>query len=354
MTGTSAGLRFLRGFMPGTSYTHLRHLRSTRTHRKAAPTQHSRALLVIDNAPLQRAAWAEFHAARKRHAKAARDLHLHEQTDVPAYEAWLHRTFPVLITTLREMHQEVLEKARRVQSVQALASLTGRSLKKLWKEQKAYEADPEGFRQRFEREDESDSWNQDFSDDRTEDDRFDGRGNAANRSRRNFGDSFDGDGFNARTATPSKEAKTIYRRLVQNLHPDRGGEFGPVRKRLWHEVQQAWAARDTDWLARIEVEWETANEVLGPTSQLSRLQRAINELQAARRDTERKLREYRSSTAWRFTRSLSKRPALHRRTEANFQHDLEFLKRQLAYLNATIASWETPRSRSARARNDDW
>ena len=338
--------------MPGTSSIHRRIPRAARTHRKPAATQNSRALLVIDNAPLQRAAWAEFHAARKRHDKAARDLHHHEQTDVPAYDAWLHRTFPILITALREMHQEVFEKARRVQSVQALASLTGRSLKKLWKEQKEYEADPNAFRQRFEDDEESHSSDRDNFD--GEDDRFHGRRNSGSESRRSFRDAFGSDDRTAGNTAPTKEARTIYRRLVQHLHPDRGGEFGPVRKRLWHEVQQAWAARDTDWLARIEVEWESANEVLGPTSPLSRLRRAIMELHAARRDTERKLREYRSSTAWRFTRSLSKRAALQRRTEANFQHDLEFLKRQLAYLDATIASWESPRSRTSRRRNDSW
>lgn len=305
--------------------------------------------MVIDSAPLQRAAWAEFHAARKRHDKAARDLHRHEQVDVPAYDAWLHRTFPVMITTLRELHEEVFTKGRQVEAVQAMSAITGRSPKKLWKEQKAYEANPEGF-DRPSGDDEGGAKQRRRP---TEDDFFGEEDDSFSREAEDFFRGFGQEQAPDRNAPATVEAKTIYRRLVQLLHPDRGGEFTPVRKRLWHEVQQAWAARDSDWLSRIEIEWETANDVLGPTSPLSRLRRAIEELHAARRDTERKLRAYRSSIPWRFTLTENKRAALHRRTEANFEHDIDFLRRQLAYLNATIAAWESTRSvrpRRSRAR----
>jgi hypothetical protein len=310
--------------------------------------------MVIDNAPLQRAAWAEFHAARKRHDKAARDLHRHEQIDVPAYESWLHRTFPVMITTLRDLHQEVFTKARQVETVQAMSSLTGRSAKKLWKEQKAYEANPEAFDSPFDEEPDVDAPGRNGNRRRSADDDFFEEDSFNREADDFFRGAFTPERAPHRNAPATLEAKSIYRRLVQLLHPDRGGEFTPVRKRLWHEVQQAWASRDTDWLSRIEIEWETANEILGPTSPLSRLRRAIEELHAARRDTERKLRTYRNSPQWRFTLTESKRATLHRRTEANFMHDLEFLQRQLAYLNATIAAWESVRPARPRYRRAAW
>jgi hypothetical protein len=312
----------------------------------------NRALLVIDNAPLQRAAWAEFHTARKQHDKAARDLHRHEQIDVPAYEAWLHRSFPVMITTLRELHEEVFKKARQVETVQAMASLTGRSAKKLWREQKAYEANPDAFEREFGEEPDADASEQRQGS--SDEDFFTGDDRSPRGSHDYFRDGYGPERAPRRETPFTQEAKAIYRRLVQLLHPDRGGEFTPVRKRLWHEVQQAWAARDTDWLSRIEIEWETENDVLGPISPLSRLRRAIEELQAARRDTERKLRDYRGSFPWRFTLTESKRAVLHRRTEANFKHDLEFLRRQLAYLDATIAGWENVRSNRPRSRRAIW
>jgi hypothetical protein len=307
---------------------------------------------VIDNAPLQNAAWADYHSAQKRLAKASRDLHRHEELDLPAYEAWIHQTFPVYVSTLRELHQEVFTKGRQVETVQAMAALTGRSVKKLWREQKEHDADPDAFEAKFRTDDEE-----------TDDER-------SSRSRRNPDDDFFRDddrsdgryggssarfdfGFHEERKTNSKDAKDVYRRLVQRLHPDRGGEWTPARQRLWHEVQQAWAAGDVDWLTRLEVEWEAANDELGPKSPLSRLRQAVDELASARRDIERKLREYRHAVQWRFTLSPKKREHLHRRTEENFRHDIEFLRRQLAYLNSTIAAWESPLPGRRGSRAED-
>src|SRR5688500_4360788 len=100
-------------------------------------------LMVIDHARLQSAAWAEFHTARKRLEKTARDLHRHEEIDVPAYETWLHRTFPIQITTLRELHAEVSAKAQKIRDVQARAMYSGGSLKRLWRQQKERDAKPD-------------------------------------------------------------------------------------------------------------------------------------------------------------------------------------------------------------------
>ena len=280
-------------------------------------------LIVIDQRRLQAAAWAELHTARKRLEKAARDLQRHEEIDVPAYDSWLHRLFPRLVTLLRELHAEVTTKAHQVQLVQAMSAYSGGSLKRLWREQKAREAQPETS----ERNDDDASFRPDDPDVETS------SGQYRHEAR-------DDDFPVERGPTPSSDARAIYRRLVQRLHPDRGGEWTAARQRLWHEVQQAWAAADTDWLARLEVNWEEAHEILGPSSALSRLRQAIVELHGARRDTERKLSSYRDSPAWRFTKKEKQRAALQERTEANFLHDIRFLQRQLDHLNATIAAWE--------------
>ena len=320
------------------------------------------ALLVIDNVPLQQAAWAEFHAARKRLDKTSGDLHRHEQIDVPAYQTWLHQTFPIVITTLRQLHQEVFLKERQIQSVQAMAEMTGQSEKSLWRELKEQEVNPEAYQNKSDRrdaqaddddsddEDDDDSWSTEDADnffDEAEVPRGKkGKGQA--------GDPFDFDFFGMlkeKTRPIATEAKDIYRRLVQLLHPDRGGEWTLTRQRLWHEVQQAWARRDADWLSRLEIEWETANDVLSPTSPLSRLRRAIKDIHAARRDIERKLREYRNDPPWKFTLSEKKRGVLHARTEGNFKHDIYVLKNQLTYLDAIIADWERPRRAARHAQS---
>lgn len=289
----------------------------------------SLALILIDVAPLRHAVWAEFHTARKAAEKAARDLHRHEETDTLAYERWLHGTFPQLVTTLRELHAEVMRKARDVQHAQFVADVTGRSVKKVWKENRADEADPEADERDRAPEPEPSS-HSDYTRIEDEDNDFTPPPTAP--------------------APDNTDARDTYRRLVQHLHPDRGGEWTPAREQLWHQVQQAWAARDADWLARLEIEWDTANDQIGPDSSLSRLRRAIEELRAARRDTERKLRAYRHSPSWRFTLSEKKRPQLHRRLEVELHEDLAALKRHLAHLNATIAAWESPPPKRRQSR----
>jgi hypothetical protein len=197
-----------------------------------------------------------------------------------------------------------MRKARDMHHAEFIASVTGRSVKKVWKENRAAEADPEADERGHAPEPEPSS-HSDYTRDDDEDNDFAPPPTAP---------------------TPDNpDARDIYRRLVQHLHPDRGGEWTPAREHLWHEVQQAWAARDADWLARLEIEWDTANDQIGPDSSLSRLRRAIAELDAARRDTERKLR-----------------PHLHRRLNSELHEDLAALQRHLAYLNATIAAWESP------------
>ena len=292
---------------------------SRRTRASGRPASAGRrTLVVIDARPLHEAAWAELQAARRRHNQAARNLHRHEEVDVPAFEAWLHRTFPLQITELRELHEEVSAKAVEVENVQAMAAFTGRSSRRLWRDRGETAAPPP--------------------------DPDDPPGEAGGAD----------DALPAAESAPrppaeaSADARGIYRRLVQRLHPDRGGSWTAARQRLWHEVQQAWASGDADWLARLEAEWDAAHESIGLWSPLSRLYRAIEELHAARRDTERKLRSYRGSPPWRFTRTAAARDALYRRVAANFEHDLEFLQRQLAWLNAKIAAWEEDWTRPSR------
>lgn len=294
-----------------------RRRRPTRKPRRARG--HAHALVVIDHERLQAAAWAEFAAVRKRAERVSRDLHRHEQIDMPAFQQWLHRTFPELVTRLREMRDKVADTARKIQMVQARALYFGGTPKRIWRAQKEREEHPERFKSRSQSEPEPDA----------EPDEGHRRYHATPE-----------DFETASGPAPSLDARAIYRRLVQRLHPDRGGDWTPARERLWHEVQRAWAAADTDWLARLEVEWESAHEVLGPKSPLSVLRRAIEELDAARRDTERKLREYRREPSWQFTRRERHRDVLRRFVEGEIVGELRSLQRELDRFNRIIAAWE--------------
>lgn len=291
------------------------------------PAAPLRALLVIDHEGLQRVAWAEFLGARRRLDQAARHLHRHEEIDVPAFQAWLHRHYPLEVTALRELRDEVTAKTARIRLVQSIAARTGRSMKFVWREQKEAAADPAKFHRKAEAEREAEEQEEAENSERRKEARIEDFETGA-KPHRTVG------------------ARDIYRRLVQRLHPDRGGDWSSARERLWHEVQQAWAAGDGDWLARLEVEWETAHETVGPSSPLSRLRAALEEIHAAWRDSDAKLGGYRGSLPWRFTRPGANEVQLARRVEADFVRETRALRRQLSHLDAAIAAWDADWTRA--------
>ena len=152
-------------------------------------------------------------------------------------------------------------------------------------------------------------------------------------------------GAQARSAeAAAKDARTIYRRLVQHLHPDRGGAWTTARARAWEQTQAAWTARDADWLSRLEAEWEAGTDLLGPTSVIGRLRAAVAAIDAARRDTERRLRIYRKQDSWRFSLRPPSR-ALKQLIERQLRTDEMMLRRDLAAMESTLTHWARVRIR---------
>lgn len=347
-----------------------------------------RALLVVDNRPLQSSAWADLRIARKKLEKASRDLHRHEQIDGPAFRAWLGTTFPELVTAVRDLILQVATKERLVRSVESEAWISGRAPGAIWRAwQRAESAESPDASGASDDDSPSASGNRaahdnrgapaddsPFDDDRDPGQRESGRAdfdadfdrfcaaqgldpeNPVAQAMRDVAASMSGFDLPRGYAEPAAtDARDIYRRLVQHLHPDRGGEWTPARARLWHEVQEAWGARDGDLLARLEVEWETATDALGPTSPVGRLRAALVEIHSARRDAERKVRHYRKTPEWRFSlQPPDARVCEQLRRDLNLQR--EHLQTDLDELEGIIASWERTRKRPRprrRARQRD-
>lgn len=327
--------------------------------------------MLVDNRPLQLAAWKKLLAARKRLTKATADLHRHENVDEPAFRSWTATAYPELLTELRELAAKYAEKERLVSSVESEAYATGRRPERVWHARQ--NPPPAGSTPPPENAAADDPWDdvpfgpgagpsanpQDpFGQAEYEklmEEFFAENGispddPAAADFRKHIGGVF---GF-----APSKSksaagdpARDIYRRLVQHLHPDRGGEWTPARARLWHEVQQAWDARDLDWLSRLEVEWEAATELLGSASPVGRLLQALREIDGARRDSDRRIRNYKHSPAWRFSLLPTRSAALLRRLREELQDEIRRLHYGLAELERVIAHWERAmQPRRARRR----
>ncbi len=317
---------------------------------------------MIDNAPLQTAAWAELRAARRRLEKATRDLHRHEQIDEPKFHAWIGTAFAELITAVRELSLQAAAKARLVDAVRREAYASGRTPRAVWRawQRGEHETPPAPARPGPEEPVDEDDDTPDH--DRSESEIFeevfaafcarnglDPDDPVAQRMRAQAARMSGIDPGPPPAPPVDHEARAIYRRLAQRLHPDRGGEWTPRRARLWHEVQAAWQARDGDMLARLEAEWEIAADTLGPKSAVGRLLAALAELHAARRDAERKVRAYRATPEWRFSLAppdVRRQRALRR----SLEEQRDFLRGELAQIEAVVARWERPEERRRRRR----
>lgn len=316
---------------------------------------------MIDNRPLQAAAWAELQRARKLLGKATRDLHRHEETDEPAFRAWISTAFPTVVSAIREVAREVEAKRQVIDAVEREAYFSGRSPGAIWREwQKSGGRPPE---RPVEEEDHRGSRSRSsgpyadpqamFDEDMKQffaDQGIDDDDPFADEFREIAEDLFGAGEMRGKSATPDEaDARTIYRRLVQQLHPDRGGNWTPARARAWEQVQAAWAVRDADWLARLEAEWEAGTDLLGPTSAIGRLRAALSAIIAAHRDTERRLRTYRKHQAWRFSLRLPS-AKLKQQLERQLRYDETMLRRDLAAMEATLARWAKVRTRRPQRR----
>jgi hypothetical protein len=88
--------------------------------------------MVVDNRSIQQAAWKVLQDARKRLTKASADIHRHENVDTPDYRKWVSATFPVLLTTVRELMAECTSKSDMVRNVEMEASFKRKLPAEIW------------------------------------------------------------------------------------------------------------------------------------------------------------------------------------------------------------------------------
>lgn len=210
-----------------------------------APRNRCRLLIVIDNRPLQSAAWSELVRARKRLEKATRDVHRYEEADEPAFRAWLANTFTALLSTVRELAEKADARLQIVQTIEQESFLTGRPAARIWHEWQQHGGrpppPPPGRPETG-----SSGPDDSFPDDDTVLDEelkrlFEEEGLDDDPMAGAFRD-FAHDMFGLppadarRPADVAPDIRDIYRRLVRQLHPDCGGEWTPARARLWEQA----------------------------------------------------------------------------------------------------------------------
>src|SRR6185437_8100564 len=94
-----------------------------------------------------------------------------------------------------------------------------------------------------------------------------------------------------------------YRTLVRRLHPDLRADGSAVVSALWHEVQEAYGARDVARMQLLLALSDIESEQLGEATSLFQMRAVLTELNRSFRARENSMREAEGEDAWNFART---------------------------------------------------
>ena len=325
-----------------------------------------RRIVAVNEGPLRQRAAKEFDKVMAKLEKARAELRLFEQEDRPSFGRWMAATFGALLTELRDNAHLIHEQEDLILEVET---------EMIWSNhrnpRKAYAAVMKSRQ------------NPDPDDDFAEEDDFEpreemGAENAQEDRRILFDDfvrtvlglnpeklgkadyekmfaEFEANIFEERPPiSPSpnhdrqkpsasrEEAriKEVYRTLVRRLHPDLRADGDATVSAKWHEVQEAYEARNLDRLETLLAVTEMESGASSRAS-LSQIRGALADFNRALRAIQRSIREAKNDPAWGFTQNPYSR-SMEKQIRRELEEDLSHQRAELAYLKATIEDWSRP------------
>jgi hypothetical protein len=330
------------------------------------PLVTDRRIVAVDDGPLRRRAAKECHKAMTKLEKIRAELRHFEQEDRPSFGRWMAATFGALLTELRDNAHLIDEQEGLILEVEAEMMWSNRR-----NPRKAYTA----VMKRRERPDADDDFAQrdahepfeEMGTENAEEERralFDdfmrsvlginpeqiGNANYANMfaefEAKMFAEGPPMSLFHTHDRdkpSASREEtriKEIYRILVRRLHPDLRADGDATVSAIWHEVQEAYEARNLDrlgtLLALTEMESGTNDQ-----ASLSQIRGAFADFNRAIRAIQRSLVEAKRDPAWGFSRN-SCHALMEKRIRREIEESISRQRRILADLKRTIADWSRP------------
>lgn len=375
--------------MPSESAEACRLMPSRRPFQRHAARNGCTALILVDQKPVRNRWLTECRRLMRTLERERRKLELFQSRDQPAFKRWLARLFGARRTELRQLAEEIAEKQRWVEAIELEVLRTDcppdeayRRVKQRFEqpEQRASEA---GGRHPFEEPDFDDAEGHEdapleerlreyerntapevFEEMLRElfqlDPRTMPRGEyqemftAFRRhfqqqcrltdEQAGFGSAACEEGDEEKSL--SRRCKDLYRQLVRTLHPDTRADSDPTVGRIWHEVQEAYAAEDLERLQVLAAHAEVHGSLNGAAT-VWELQRVSSELGESVSAIRRELRRARKQPEWGFGQSQEReRAELARQFEEGLDVDLEVRKTQLQALRDQLRRW----SRRVRRR----
>jgi hypothetical protein len=142
--------------------------------------------------------------------------------------------------------------------------------------------------------------------------------------------------------------KELYRVLVRRLHPDTGkSRKDPNTQRLWHDLQNAYAAMDVERLEVLLALTDLHESGSAIRSTLYHLRKVAKEMERTVRDLKNRFREARSSPAWQFWHA-DNRQKVGAKMRAAVEARIRDAKNHIATLEQQIDFWKQDAGMSKR------
>jgi hypothetical protein len=141
--------------------------------------------------------------------------------------------------------------------------------------------------------------------------------------------------------------KEIYRTLVRRLHPDLRADGDAAVSLIWHEVQEAYEARNLERLETLLALTEVHGGASGGQASLSQMRAALADLRRAFRAIRRSINSAKRDPAWGF-RQRGDRAPLERTIGGELKESLRQQRGILADLQSTLDGWSRPWAAQAR------
>jgi hypothetical protein len=344
----------------------------SRRNRSSDPSNHKippvtdRRIVAVNEGPLRQRAAKEFDKVMAKLEKARAELRRFEQEDRPSFGRWMAATFGALLTELRDNAHLIHEQEDLILEVES---------EMIWSNHRNPRRAYAAVVKRRESPDEDNHF--------AEGDDFDpleemAPENGKEERRALFDDfvravlglnpeqlgnadyekmfaEFEANIFEERPpVSPSQthdrqkpsagreeaRIKEVYRILVRRLHPDLRADGDATVSAKWHEVQEAYEARNLDRLETLLAVTEMESGASGRAS-LSQIRGALADFNRALRAIQRSLREAKGDPAWGFTQnpySSSMEKHIRRELEESLSHQ----RAELADLKTTIEDWSRP------------
>ncbi len=361
---------------------------------KAAQAQknQTRALVVIEQTKVRKKYIQGCKRTIKDLEKAKQEWEDYQNIDVPSYEKWYNGNFGSDISQLREAHAKAQDLHSTLQEIRYWMMKKNISPYDAYKLVMDRKANPEKYRasdeEQAEREREKErKWNEKFKKDffgEDEKDEFDDeeeggffeegsepseeelkmmfeifiQANPSIKSKmkdKAFYDfmfeRFKEDVLGKKSSNSSgKESihtstedriKAIYRTLVRKLHPDFQTEITPHMQDLWHEVQEAYKAKD---LERLETMLAISNIQTGDFSEeisVSQILNVQSEYKNQLKSLRAQIRKAKKKVEWGFSK-LSNTQPLSKKIKTELKAELNQHKYHIQEFEEQLKAWSKP------------